>query len=144
MPPPRGEPARSRLHRGECHLRQRGNDRVTTTLKPCWKHEVMAELIDGLVDGEAGQVRGELEDDTARLPEVEGAEVVSIDDSGGLHSMFREGGMPAHLIRFIRHPEGNVVHAAGTELRWRSIGSREEVDGSGRCGRPAGGGESEA
>ena len=45
-----------------------------------WRqHQALAEVLDGLIDREAGRIRRQLEEHAARLPEVDRVEVVAID-----------------------------------------------------------------
>ncbi len=43
------------------------------------QRELLAEVLEGLVDREAGAQRGDLEEDAARLAEVDRAEVEAVD-----------------------------------------------------------------
>ena len=51
--------------------------------EPGGEAEAFAEGFEGLVDGKAGVVGGEFEEDAAGLAEVDGVEVFAVEDFGG-------------------------------------------------------------
>src|SRR6202044_3224112 len=76
--------------------------------EPGGKAETFAEGLEGLVDGEAGVVGGEFEEDAAGLAEVDGVEVFAVEDFGG-GKMFGDGGAPLEVGFVVSGTEGDVV-----------------------------------
>jgi hypothetical protein len=85
---------------------------------------MLAERLDGLIHGKAGDVGSNLEQDAARLTEVDRAEVVAVllfsrMHPVRLHELLRHGG----LIGVVDSAEGNVMHRA------RALPARQEAAG---------------
>ena len=72
---------------GGCFVEGKGGEALlevgATRLEPGWKAETFAEGFEGLVDGKAGVVGSELEEDAAGFAEVDGVEVFAVKDFGG-------------------------------------------------------------
>src|SRR4029077_14378155 len=80
--------------------------------RPRQKDELLAEVRRILVGGEAGAERRDLEEDTVRLAEVDGAEPEAVDDrrrpaAGLLHPL------PPRLLVLHRRRPRDVMHRAG-------------------------------
>src|SRR5205807_674458 len=71
----------------------------------------LAEMLERLIGGEAGAERCDLEQHTARLSEVDGAEIEAVDDRGWAPPALDHPLSPGRMIVHRRCP-GNVVHRA--------------------------------
>ena len=72
----------------------------------------LAEVVGVLVDGEAGGEGRDLEQDPARLAEVDGSEVVAVADLGDPSAGLAHAPLPVELLRVGTGP-GDVVDGAG-------------------------------
>ena len=80
------------------------------------QRELLAEVLERLVDGEARAERGDLEEDAARLAEVDRAEVEAVDHRGRLRAGRDRPLAPLLVLVHGRGP-GDVVDAAGALQR---------------------------
>src|SRR5215207_5540997 len=76
-----------------------------------------------LVRGEAGAVSGDLEEDAARLPEVERLEVVAVDDVGDANAGGPHPVSPGPVLGVIRGTERDVMDPAAAEPGGWEIGT---------------------
>src|SRR5829696_194161 len=76
------------------------------------QRELLAERLERLVDREAGAQGRDLEEHTARLAEVDRAEVEAVDHRGGPASGLDHALAPGLVVVHLRGP-GDVVNAAG-------------------------------
>src|SRR5690606_3465489 len=97
------------------HLKrlQVGGDVLAVRLQPCRQHQLLPQRLNGFVDGEAGTVGGDFEQDAAPLPEVDGREVFAVDDGGHVETGRGHPLPPPFWLREAAGPPGNVVHGAG-------------------------------
>src|ERR1700722_7386162 len=109
--------------RGRCSLRspfqwrQYPFDVLAVRLEEGRQLQVLAKRFDGFINGEAGNIRGDLEQDPAGFTEVDRTEVVAVLLLGrmlavGLHQLTRHFG----LVGVIDGAEGDVMYRAGA---WR-------------------------
>ena len=89
------------------------------------QRELLAEVLERLVDGEARAQRRDLEQHPARLAEVDRPEVEAVDDRGRLGAR-RDRPLPPPLVLVDLRGPGDVVDAAGALQR--SLGRRLVVD----------------
>ncbi len=95
--------------------------------KPGREAEALAEGFKGLVDGKAGIVGGELEEDAARFAEVDGVEVLAVKDFGG-GKVRGDGGAPSYLRFVVGGAEGDVVDGTGAGAAEVGLRVDEDVD----------------
>lgn len=62
------------------------------------EREALAEMLERLVGGEAGAGGGDLEQDPAGLPEVDGPEVEAVDDRGGMAAALLHAAAPRFVL----------------------------------------------
>src|SRR5438105_11607532 len=72
---------------------------------------MLAELLEGLVDGEAGADRRDREQHAARLAEVDRAEVEAVDHRRGRGTRLGDAFLPGLVVVHRRSP-GDVMHRA--------------------------------
>src|SRR3954454_13407092 len=72
------------------------------------QRESLAEVLRGLVNGEAGAERGDLEQDAARLAEVDRLEVEALDDRRRARARLLDRRAP-RLVVFLRRRPRDVV-----------------------------------
>src|ERR1700730_10414016 len=101
-------PSRNR----EAERYEAGLDTVPVGLQERWQRQPLAKVLLRLVGGEAGTVGGDLETDSARLPEIDRFEVEAVDHGCGPEADARDVLTPADMRLIIRHPEGDMVDAA--------------------------------
>src|ERR1700693_5711365 len=97
-------------------IRQRGQHRLelcTEVLEVGRQDERLAEMRRILVGGEARAERRDLEQDAARLAEVDRAEPEAVDDRRRPAACFLDALAPRLLLLHPARP-GDVVHRAGT------------------------------
>src|SRR4051812_14890082 len=101
-------PARARADDGL----QRGFDRLAAVRVHLRDAELLAEPVRVLVDGEAGREGRDLEEDAARLAEVDRPEVVAVLHRGDETAGVGSSPLPGELVVVLGRP-GDVVHRAG-------------------------------
>src|SRR6185503_18296047 len=106
-------------------------DRGPLLLEPWRQDDPRPELLDRAVDGEPGLRRRELEQDPARLAEVDRAEVVAVDDPAVRDAGLLQHVEPAPVLGLGRVP-GDVVDRAGTLPRGL-VRDRVERDPAAAC-----------
>src|SRR5207302_8082953 len=74
--------------------------------------QLLAQVFERLVDGETGADRGDLEQDPARLAEVDRPEVEAVDDRRRMRAALRDAFVPG-LVLFLWRGPGDVVHGPG-------------------------------
>ena len=117
--------------------RQDAFDVLAVRLQESRQLQVFAERIHGLINGEAGNIGGDLEQDAAGFTEVDRTEVVAILLLGrmltmGLHQLARHFG----LVGIIDGAEGDVVHRAGALASGQeALGLIDVDDAAGRIVR---------
>src|SRR5919109_5402481 len=87
------------------------------------QRELFAQVLERLVDGEPGTDRCDLEQDAARLAEVDRAEVEAVDDRRWMRTARAHALVPRRVLVLRRGP-GDVVHRACTlvaRLRGRFV-----------------------
>ena len=87
-------------------------DLVAQVLVVGRQRELLAQMLERLVDGEAGAERGDLEQHPARLAEVDRAEVEAVDHRGRRGAALDHASRARPRARRSRGP-GDVVDAAG-------------------------------
>ena len=87
------------------------------------QRQPLAEVLGVLVRREAGTVGGDLEEDAARLPEVERLEVVAVDDVGDADAGRPHPVAPGPVLGVIGGAERDVMDPAAAELGGREIGT---------------------
>ena len=92
--------------------RQHRLDPVAQVLESGRQDERLAEVLGVLVDREPGPERRDLEEDAARLAEVDGAEPEAVDDPARMGSGGAHGCEPCLLFVDVRGP-GDVMHRPG-------------------------------
>ena len=112
-------------------------------LEPGGKAEAFAEGLGGLVDGEAGIVGGELEEDAAGFAEVDGVEVLAVEDFGS-GEVLGDLGAPFQLGGVVGGAEGDVVDGAGAGAAEVGGWVDEDIDVVAEGGWVGGRGEAEA
>ena len=105
---------RSRDVHVELERWQRGSNLFAVGLQPGRQLEAATKLEQRFIDGEARRVGRDLEQHTSRLAEVDGREVLPIDDLGHLNAMRSELLLPKRLRRQVRRPEGDVMDRAAS------------------------------
>src|SRR5690606_7503243 len=103
----------SRIQHPHLKRLQVGGDVLAVRLQPCRQHQLLPQRLNGFVDGEAGTVGGDFEQDAAPLPEVDGREVFAVDDGGHVETGRGHPLPPPFLLREAAGPPGDVVHGAG-------------------------------
>src|SRR5215203_3272900 len=93
----------------ELKRRQKRRDLLAVRFQPGRQHEVAPQLEQRFVNGEAGRVRRDLEQHTAWLAEVDGLEVLAIQNLGDGDTSGHEFGLPDLHGREVGGPEGDVV-----------------------------------
>ena len=107
-------------------------DRGTVGLQEGRQREPLAEVLGVLVGGEAGSVGGDLEEDAARLAEVERLEVVAVDDVGDADAGRPYPVSPGAVLGIVRSAESDVMDSAAAELGGAEI--RPLLDANFRAG----------
>src|SRR5690349_5568570 len=74
--------------------------------------QLFPKMLRGLVDGKARRGRRDLEQDALGLAEVDGQEVVAVDDGGDMHAGLGDALLPGNVV-FIPRVPGDVVNGAG-------------------------------
>src|SRR5690606_14234947 len=100
----------SRIQHPHLKRLQVGGDVLAVRLQPCRQHQLLPQRLNGFVDGEAGTVGGDFEQDAAPLPEVDGREVFAVDDGGHVETGRGHPLPPPFLLREAAGPPGDVVH----------------------------------
>ena len=94
--------------------------------------KALAEVLGVFVGGEAGAIGGDFEEDAAWFAEVDGVEVVTVDDGGYTGSYLGEVGSPLGMFFVGGGAEGDVVDASDGGEATGHVGSNVYVDvGSG-------------
>src|SRR5262245_31498622 len=124
--------------------RQPGFDLVAMGFERLRQLEGPAELIGGFVYGKSGDVCCDLEQDPARLAEIERAEIAAVLLLGGADAVVRRE-LPHHgeLLGILGGAEGDVVHRARAQTTRRGRAGAPQVDdgaGFASLGAIAGGG----
>src|SRR5919201_960327 len=68
-----------------------------------------AQPLGRLIDREAGAIGSDLEEHAARLAEVNGAEVLAVDDRCHVQSLVDDHSAPGQLMIVVESPPGDVV-----------------------------------
>ncbi len=119
-----------------------GFDLSAVFFDTCGEEDVGAELFGGFIDGHAGAVCGDFEEDAAGLAEVNGAEVVAVHDGGDVVAVGVERVEPGLLGGIIGGAEGDVMDLACAHAGALGVWGGEDIDGAG--GGVAGGGVADA
>src|SRR5438128_2886937 len=94
-----------------------------------------AERIGRLVHGEAGLVGGDLEQDAARLAEVDRAEVLALDDRRHVTARLDQHLAPVQLVGVVGRAPRDVVDGADRLLPHRRLRRVEHIEDRGRATR---------
>jgi hypothetical protein len=86
------------------------------------QRQALAEVLRVLVHREAGAERCDLEQDAARLAEVDRLEVEAVDDRRRAQARALDGGAPGLVIRLLGRPR-DVVHRSRSLHAARSVTS---------------------
>src|SRR6185312_3006876 len=81
------------------------------------QRQLFAEVLERLVDGEAGADRGDLEQHAARLAEVDRLEVEAVDDRRRVRAALGDAALPL-LVLLGRRGPGDVVDGPGAGGAW--------------------------
>src|ERR1051326_6110977 len=104
-------------------------DLATAGLQPGRGGEADPQLGRRLVEGEAGRVGGDLEEDAPGLPEADRVEVPAVVDVRDVESGLHELPAPDPLLVVARRPPGHVMDRPGGDHPWRFVGaSGHDVD----------------
>src|SRR3990172_3268841 len=85
--------------------------------------ELLAQVLNVLIGGKTRSISGNLEQDTARLAEIDRLEVVAVDDIGHLQACLGNPLPPLRMLCIILFAEHHVMYAApahSSRLKFRS------------------------
>src|SRR2546425_3258265 len=100
------------------------------------QHQPRTKLLPSLVDCEAGWVCGDLEQDPAGLPEVDGVEVLAVDDRGDVQPGLDELLPPHLLLSVVGRAPRDMVYRSHTHDPRSSVRLAKKVDQRPRASAP--------
>src|SRR6266550_6588563 len=106
---------------------QPGFDLRAARLEKRRQRQFLAERFQGLVGGEAGPVGGDLEQDAVGLAEIQASEIEPVDLAAVADVELVEPLRPRMILRLVRGPERDVVHAARALPRFLQIRTLDDV-----------------
>src|SRR5690349_18872193 len=110
-----------RLRRGRGQRAQPGLDLRAVRLQEGWQRQALTQVRWILVGGEAGAVRGDLEEHTARLAEVDRVEVEAVNHRRRAQPGVLEALAPGDLLLIVRRAEGDVMNPADADTPARQV-----------------------
>jgi hypothetical protein len=93
-------------------------------------------VLEILVDGKTGPIRGELEENTSWFAEIQGTKIESVDLRGDRNASLGDPGTPRLKRSIIGNAKSDMVDTTGSELRPRLIGAFLDHDQCSRTTRP--------
>src|SRR5680860_306978 len=108
-------------------------DVLTLGLQPRRQPQGTAQLKQRFVDGEPGRIGGDLQEHAAGLAEVDGAEVVAVDDRRDVIAVLDDLLAPCLLRLVVGRAPGDMVHGAGGHQAPRRLGLADHVDDLAGC-----------
>src|SRR2546423_4639393 len=95
---------------GYSKVGKQGLDLESSGLEPVGKLERVPEIVGWLVDCESGPIGRDLEENTARLAEVNRLEIIAVKLGSDIVAQLRQLGSNFHLLPFVAATERNVMH----------------------------------
>ena len=94
--------------------------------------ERLAEMFHRFIRGKPRTVSRDFEQDSPRLAEVDGMEILPIDHGSDVEPERRQRFTPLQLCCLVRYPECDMMHRAGRDVAKTNVRALDQIEVSGR------------